>query len=135
MQVAKKCTPRGTRCAPNNMMPRNVASRKNAVSTSYPSSGPSTLPAAADSALQFVPNSKLITRPETTPRPKDTAKILSQKRYRLRYAALPVVSHSNSSIMSQLASPIVKAGNRIWNEIVNANCSLASNNGSSMRAV
>jgi hypothetical protein len=33
-QVEKKCRPRLTRPAPNSMIPRNVASRKNAVSTS-----------------------------------------------------------------------------------------------------
>ena len=33
-QVARKCSPRGTRSRPNSITPRNPASRKKAVSTS-----------------------------------------------------------------------------------------------------
>src|SRR5690606_30903127 len=56
MQVEKKCKPGPTRFQPNSMMPRNEASRKNAVSTSYASNGPITLPVMAEKTLQFVPN-------------------------------------------------------------------------------
>ena len=56
MQVAKKCSRGDTRRQPNSITPRNVASRKNAVSTSYASSGPRMLPARVDSSAQLVPN-------------------------------------------------------------------------------
>jgi hypothetical protein len=36
-------------------------------------------PDIRDNSLQFVPNSKAITTPDTTPNPKATPKILSQK--------------------------------------------------------
>ena len=42
MEAAKKCMPRGTRSRPNSRMPRNAASRKKAVTTSYWISGPRT---------------------------------------------------------------------------------------------
>ena len=54
--VEMVCTRGGTRCMPNNMMPRNVASMKNAVSTSYPRSGPAMLPARSMKPGQLVPN-------------------------------------------------------------------------------
>src|SRR5690606_9529763 len=56
INVAKKCSPGPTRFQPNSMMPRKDASRKNAVSTSYASNGPMTLPACVENTLQFVPN-------------------------------------------------------------------------------
>src|SRR3954451_5452353 len=59
--------------------------------------------------------------PDTTPRPKETAKTFTQNLYKFLYWGLPVRSHSNSSRASQLARPIVKAGKMMWNEIVNAN--------------
>jgi len=41
-------------------------------------------PVRNDSSLQFVPNWKAITIPVTTPKPKATANILSQKSKSLR---------------------------------------------------
>ena len=41
---AMMCTQSGTRCMPKSITPRNVASRKNAVSTSNESSGPAMAP-------------------------------------------------------------------------------------------
>src|SRR5690606_23771153 len=53
MTVAKKCRPGPTRFQPNSITPRKPASRKNAVSTSYASKGPVTLPANSEKALQL----------------------------------------------------------------------------------
>jgi hypothetical protein len=47
-------------------------------------------PDILDSTLQFVPNWKAITIPDTTPRPKAMPNILSQKSKRTRYAGRPV---------------------------------------------
>src|SRR5262249_9101554 len=80
MHVAKQCMRSLTRFQPNSITPRKVASRKNAVSTSYDSSGPRMLPACSLSTAQLVPNWKLMTMPDTTPMPKDTAKTLVQKK-------------------------------------------------------
>src|SRR6266542_2026839 len=98
-------------------------------------SGPTTLPAAVEKRLQFVPNWKLMTMPDTTPIANDTAKSLSQKRNSCSYSARPVMSHSASSTASQLASPIVNAGNRMWNDITNANCRRDSSSGSKSMAL
>src|SRR3954447_22370200 len=59
--------------------------------------------------------------PDTTPRPKETAKTFTQNLYKFLYWGLPVRSHSNSSRASQLARPMVKAGKMMWKKIVNAN--------------
>src|SRR3954468_1241227 len=59
--------------------------------------------------------------PDTTPRPKETAKTFTQNLYKFLYSGFPVRSHSNSSRASQLARPMVKAGKMMWNETVNAN--------------
>lgn len=80
VQVAKKCSFGPTLVQPNSMIPRNDASRKNAVSTSYPSSCPITLPTWVANTLQLVPNWYLITTPDTTPMPNDSAKIFTQNR-------------------------------------------------------
>ncbi len=56
MSVEKKCSRSPTRFQPNSITPRKPASRKKAVSTSYASSGPVTLPANSENALQLVPN-------------------------------------------------------------------------------
>ena len=56
IRVAKKCNPLPTRFMPNSMTPRNPASRKKALSTSYPISGPSTGPVLSEKTLQLVPN-------------------------------------------------------------------------------
>lgn len=56
MHVAKKCSFGPTFFHPNSITPRNDASRKNAVSTSYASSGPITLPTCVENTLQLVPN-------------------------------------------------------------------------------
>ncbi len=52
----KKCSAGGTLFQPNSITPRNPASRKKAVSTSYSSSGPVILPANWENPLQLVPN-------------------------------------------------------------------------------
>src|SRR5687767_12127686 len=74
------CSQRGTRFQPNSITPRNVASRKKAVSTSYPIGGPMTLPTTSENRLQFVPNWYDIAMPDTTPMAKETANTLVQKR-------------------------------------------------------
>src|SRR5476649_1112730 len=79
MQVAKKCRPGPTRFQPNSITPRNPASRKNAVRTSYVSNGPVILPANEEKKLQLVPNWYAMTSPDTTPIPKLTANIFDQK--------------------------------------------------------
>ncbi len=56
ISVAPKCARGLTRFQPNSMMPRKPASRKNAVMTSYISSGPVTAPAKLEKPDQFVPN-------------------------------------------------------------------------------
>ncbi len=61
------------------MIPRKLASRKNAVSTSYPRSGPEMLPVFSMNPGQFVPNWKLITMPDTTPSANVRANTLVQK--------------------------------------------------------
>ena len=55
-QVAAKCKRGPTFSIPNSITPRKPASRKNALSTSYPINGPITGPALSEKALQFVPN-------------------------------------------------------------------------------
>ena len=55
-QVDTKCRPGPTFCMPKSITPRKPASRKNAVSTSYASSGPVTPPAKRENSLQLVPN-------------------------------------------------------------------------------
>src|SRR3989344_5355962 len=77
--VAKKCSLRPTLFQPNSITPRKPASRKKAVSTSYVSSGPVTEPAKSEKRLQLVPNWYAMTKPETTPMPKLTAKTFDQK--------------------------------------------------------
>ena len=54
--VAAKCILGPTRFQPKSMTPRNEASRKKAVRTSYPSRGPSTLPPLSEKTDQLVPN-------------------------------------------------------------------------------
>src|ERR1700730_7924103 len=78
-------------------------------------------PDIRESSLQFVPNSKAITTPETTPSPNATPKILSQNSKTRRYAGRPVHRCSASRTVSHAASPIVKDGKMMWNETVNAN--------------
>ena len=62
------------------MTPRNVASRKKAVSTSYANNGPAMLPTVCMKPGQLVPNWKLIVMPLTTPSAKVSANTLTQKR-------------------------------------------------------
>src|SRR3954451_20872031 len=62
-----------------------------------------------------------MTMPETTPMPKEIAKILVQNPEILKYASRPVARYSPSRTTIQLARPIVKAGNRMWKETMNAN--------------
>src|SRR3569623_3020664 len=71
---------------------------------------------------QLVPNWKLMTMPETTPMPKATAKIFSQKKYRSRHRSVRLTSHTPSMNASHAAVPMVKAGNRMWKDITHANC-------------
>jgi len=56
ISVATKCSRLPTRSMPNSMTPRNPASRKKAVSTSYAISGPITGPALSENTDQLVPN-------------------------------------------------------------------------------
>ena len=56
MMVAKKCKVGPTLLQPNSATPRNPASRKKAVSTSYASSGPVTPPAKADTTSAAAAN-------------------------------------------------------------------------------
>src|SRR3546814_13263981 len=72
MQVAKKCRRSDTLRQPNSITPRKVASRKNAVNTSYDSSGPRMLPARSPRTSQLVPNWELMTMRATTPQPNNT---------------------------------------------------------------
>src|SRR6516165_4854543 len=103
-------------------MPKKLASRKKAVKVSYERSGPWMGPDMRANTLQFVPNWKAMTIPETTPSPNATPKILSQNSKTRRYAGRPVHRCSASSTVSHAASPIVKDGKMMWNETVNANC-------------
>jgi hypothetical protein len=103
--------------------PKKLASSMNAVNVSYDSSGPWIGPDIFDSTLQFVPNSRAITTPETTPMPKATPKILSQNSKSVRYTGRPVRRCSASRTVSQAARPIEKAGKMMWNETVKPNCS------------
>src|SRR5947209_9526555 len=80
-------------------------------------------PAIRACTLQFVPNWKPMTIPETTPSPNATPKILSQNSKTSRYAGRPVHRCSASRTVSHAAKPIVKDGKMMWNETVNANCS------------
>ena len=59
---------------------------------------------------QFVPNWNAITIPDTTPSPKATPKIFSQNSKTWRYTGRPVARCTDSSMVSQAASPIVKDG-------------------------
>ena len=68
------------------------------------------LPARALSTAQLVPNWKLMTMPDTTPMPNDTAKIFSQKKYTSRHRSSRVRSQRHSMKASQLARPMVNAG-------------------------
>ncbi|MCE3290780.1 MAG: hypothetical protein K0R83_2792 [Caulobacter sp.] len=54
--VAVKCRPGPTFFQPNSMIPRKLASRKKAVSTSKANSGPMTGAAVVEKMLQFVPS-------------------------------------------------------------------------------
>src|SRR5580704_3057559 len=85
-------------------------------------------PDSRENSLQFVPNSKAITMPETTPSPKAMPKILSQNSKRMRYAGRPVARYSASRTVSHAASPIVNDGKMMWKETVKANCSRDSSN-------
>ena len=61
---------------------------------------------------------------------KETAKILVQKRARLRSRSSPVIAKRTSKVAMKAESPMVKAGKMMWNEIVKANCSRASSEAS-----
>src|ERR1700730_11432118 len=80
-------------------------------------------PAIRACTLQFVPNWKPMTIPETTPSPNATPKILSQNSNTRRYVGRPVHRCSASRTVSHAANPIEKDGKMIWKEMVNANCS------------
>ncbi|MNI52564.1 hypothetical protein D3C73_1073580 [compost metagenome] len=89
-----------------------------------------TVPATSLSRGQLVPNWKAMTMPLTTPMPKDTAKIFCQKKYSSRQTGLPVRSQRDSTNASQLAVPIVKAGNSTWKLMTNPNWIRDNNNAS-----
>ncbi len=62
--------------------------------------------------------------------PKPIAKIFDQNWNIALYAASPVASQRHSSTARKLAMPMLMAGNTIWNDTVNANCSRARWNAS-----
>ncbi|MNM54722.1 hypothetical protein D3C81_658500 [compost metagenome] len=62
-----------------------------------------------------------MTMPLTTPMPKDTAKIFCQKKNSSRHTVLRVRSQRHSTKASQLAVPMVKAGNSTWKLTTNPN--------------
>ncbi len=97
------------------------------------SSGPITLPATWLRRGQLVPNWKAMTMPLTTPMPKDTAKIFCQKKYSSRQMGFFVRSHWPSTKASQLAVPMVKAGNSTWKLMTNPNWIRDNNNASTRR--
>src|ERR1700692_389395 len=103
-------------------MPKKPASSVKAVNVSWDNSGPWTGPDIFDSTLQFVPNWKAITTPDTTPRPNAMPNILSQNSKRTRYTGRSVLRCIASRTVSQAAIPMVKAGKMIWNEMVKPNC-------------
>src|SRR5690606_3950899 len=78
MTVAIKCIFLLTLPQPKSIIPKKEASKKNAVNTSYPNSGPMTFPTLSENCDQFRPNWYDITNPETTPIPNVTANILTQ---------------------------------------------------------
>src|ERR1700730_15658405 len=80
-------------------------------------------PAIRACTLQFVPNWKPMTIPETTPSPNATPKILSQNSNTRRYVGRPVHRCSAARTVSHAANPIEKDGKMMWKEMVNANCS------------
>src|SRR5580692_10192204 len=67
-----------------------------------------------------------MTMPVTTPSPKATPKIFSQKSNTTRYVGRPVARCSAPRIVSHAPSPMVKDGKMMWKEIVKANCSRES---------
>ena len=69
-----------------------------------------------------MPNWNGMTIPETTPMPKDTAKILIQKLEMRRKTGFRVTKCSPSSTAMYDARPMVNAGNRKWNATTKANC-------------
>src|SRR5258708_18713931 len=79
--VDAMCTQSGTRFMPKSITPRNVASRKKAVSTSKESSGPATAPTVGMYRGQLVPNWKDIVTPETPPVAKTSANSLTHNLY------------------------------------------------------
>ena len=56
IRVAKKWSFLPTLFIPNNIIPKNPASRKKADKTSYPIKGPKTGPVLSENTDQFVPN-------------------------------------------------------------------------------
>ncbi|GJE44508.1 hypothetical protein AEGHOMDF_3696 [Methylobacterium soli] len=73
--------------------------------------------------------------PDTTPRPKETAKIFTQNRYRFRYIGSPVQSHCASRRARKLASPMVKDGKMMWNAMVKPNWMRESSSASTSMVV
>lgn len=92
-----------------------------------------TVPATSLSLGQLVPNWKAMTMPLTTPMPNDTAKIFCQKKYSSRHTGNFVRSHRHSMKASQLAVPMVKAGNSTWKLMTNPNWIRDNNNASKGR--
>src|SRR5438445_4207491 len=70
--------------------------------------------------------------PDTTPMPNATANAFIQKKYRSRQKSVRRLSHTASRNTSHHASPMLKAGNRIWNEMTNPNWMRESSRASSM---
>ena len=70
--------------------------------------------------------------PETTPIPKETAKILVQNPEMRIQMFRPVKKYRPSSTAIYDASPIVKAGSRMCQAITQAHCKRDSRTGSSV---
>jgi hypothetical protein len=126
------CTQSGTRRMPKSMMPRKVASRKNAVSTSYERSGPAMAPTVVMYRGQLVPNWNDIVTPVTTPIAKVSANTLSQSLKVASHAASRVRWYAMRNPSRYQASAIVNVGNRMWNPMFSPNWARARRRASSM---
>ncbi len=131
-EQAAMCTQSGTRFMPKSMMPRKVASRKKAVSTSYERSGPAMAPTVVMYRGQLVPNWKDIVTPVTTPIAKVSAKIFSQSLKVASHAASRVRWYAMRKPSRYQASAIVNVGNMMWNPMFSPNWARARRRASSM---
>src|ERR1700722_8734869 len=101
-----------TRRRPYSSTPRKIDSRKNAKTPSSASGWPTTAPACAENAAQFVPNWNSIGIPVTTPAAKLSVKIFVQKSAAAPFTASPERPARQVYQATNGASPIVPIGNR-----------------------